>query len=339
MSDPRENLQSLARKKWLESARKNSIILPTGSGKSKVAIDIIKELNPGFILLLTNSERLRDETWKAEFIKFGAEEYWDCTLSECYQTMHSRTGEWDLIIFDEIDFACTEVYGKCLSQNNLKSKWVLGLTGFITEEKEQFLEYFYPICYKAHIEDLQEQNILNQSEFIMVEFPIFTSKTITQQTKTGRQFLVSENDQYKYWDGQFQKAVIVKKKKHRLRRKYRLLHQPFEGEKDWMAADWKFKITAAKRKKLLHTLESTIKVTKNLVDRIHATPGNKGADIQHVLTTECDKLPNPYHGKSDEEVKGIEKLNTGEINTLSVVKKITRGEKSNRRELLNQINI
>lgn len=322
MSDPRESLQKEAKEKWLASERKNSIILPTGSGKSKVAIDIIKEQDPLKILLLTNSEELRDNTWKKEFEKFGAMGYWENTESQCYQTMCNRTGEWDFIIMDEIDFCVgTPEYGKCLSEERLKSKAVLGLTGFITKEKEEILNSYYPICYTANIEDLQDQNILNQSEFILVEFPLSLQKTIKQQTKKGQTFYSSENDLYKYWDKQFKLANI---QRSQIEKKHRILTQSFEDKKDWQAIDWKYKISAAKRKKVLHTLDTTTKVVNNLVEHIHKVDGNKIL-IFSTLTTECDKLPNPYHGKSDEDIKGIERLNSGEINTLAVVKKITRG--------------
>lgn len=248
--------------------------------------------------------------------------YWENIESQCYQTMCNRTGEWDLIIMDEIDFAVgTPEYGKCLLQTRLKAKCILGMTGFITQEKEEVLESFYPICFKANIEELQDNDILNQSEFVMIEYPVSTEKTIEQKMKTGKSFFVSENDQYKYWDKQFQQASIVKSQ---IEKRYRLLRKNFEAEKDWMAVDWKFKIAASKRKKILHTLESTITVTKNLIEHIHSRADNKVL-IFSTLTQECDKLPNPYHGKSDEDAAGIDKLNSGEIKTCSVVKKVTRG--------------
>lgn len=248
--------------------------------------------------------------------------YWENTESQCYQTMCNRIGEWDLIIMDEIDFAVgTPEYGKCLLQTRLKAKCVLGMTGFITQEKEEVLESFYPICFRADIEELQDNDILNQSEFVMIEYPVSTEKTIEQKMKTGKSFFISENDQYKYWDKQFQQASIVKSQ---IEKKYRLLRKNFEPEKDWMTVDWKFKIAASKRKKILHTLESTITVTKNLVEHIHSREDNKVL-IFSTLTQECDKLPNPYHGKSDEDAAGIDKLNSGEIKTCSVVKKVTRG--------------
>lgn len=320
MSDVREIIQQQAKQAWLDSSRKNTIIAATGIGKSKIAIDIIKEVKPRSILLLTNSEELRDKNWKAEFEKFDALDYWNVTQSECYQTMYSRSGEWDMIIQDEIDFCCSEQYGKCLLQDNLKSNTVLGLTGFITEEKEHFLEQFYPICFRAETGDLQEQGLLNKSEFILIYYPLNKEKTQKQKKKDGTTFMVSENDTYKYYDKMFNQAMIAKTS---IEKKYRLRNINYEKEDDWMKADWKFKIMAVKRKSLLNNSISSVQVTKNLIDNIHQETGNKIV-IFSAITKQSDFFPNPYHGKSEDE-HVLEKLNSGEINTAAVVKKVSRG--------------
>lgn len=194
------------------------------------------------------------------------------------------------------------------------------MTGFITQEKEELLNKYLPIVFRANVEQLQQSNILNKSEFIMIEYPMSAQKTIERKTKTGTKFFISENDEYKYWDKQFQQAMIVKTN---IEKKYRVLGQTFEDKKDHQAAHWKFISTAAKRKKVLHTLQSTIQVTKNLIEHIHSKPNNKVL-IFNMLTDVADCLPNPFHGKSLEDT-GLQKLNSGEINTLSSVKKITRG--------------
>ena len=104
----REELHKLGKELWLESDRKNSLILGTGTGKSKVAIDILKQLfldetlcYSSRILLLTNSTDLRDNNWKAEFVKWDALDLWEVITSECYQTVYKwGNTQWDLVIAD-----------------------------------------------------------------------------------------------------------------------------------------------------------------------------------------------------------------------------------------------
>jgi superfamily II DNA or RNA helicase len=320
MADVREKVQQEAKEAFLKSNRKNTIIASVGAGKSKIAIDVIKELNPATILLLTNAQQLRDINWKAEFEKFGVLEYWDKVASRTYQGTYNNpevfAWDWDLIIMDEIDFACTTEYSKCFS---IPAKAVLGLTGFATEEKREMLNQYFPICYEVSREEMQEGELLNKSEFIFIEFPLSKEKTIEQKLKKGGTFKVSENDQYAYWDKKFQQAMMVKQT---LYKKYRQEFTEPEGQKDYQSAEWSFKLIATKRKAILHNLNSSVKVVDEVLKHIHSEEGNKVV-VFSANTNQANKLPNPYHSKS--EGVGLEDLNSGKINIMTVVKKITRG--------------
>lgn len=100
--DPRDDIQSRAKKAWLDSDRKNTLVVPTGGGKSKITIDILKELyerDLHNVLLLTNSTELRDNSWKQEFSKWGYK--WESIQSECYQTVYKwKDKHYDLVIAD-----------------------------------------------------------------------------------------------------------------------------------------------------------------------------------------------------------------------------------------------
>lgn len=325
MSDVREEVQHKAKAAWLTSSRKNSIIASVGSGKSKIALDIIKELNPSSILLLTNAITLRDTNWKAEFEKFGMINYWSRVCSTTYQAAYKQTlngpgeeviWEWGLIILDEIDFACTAEYSKCF---NIQGKYVLGLTGFITDDKRNFLESYFPICYEITTAEMQEDNLLNKSEFIFIEFPLSKVRDVPKKLKTGGQFFSSENSEYEYWDKKYQQSLIIKSKTEL---EYRKKFEPFEDKAEWKKVDWNFKFTAVRRKKILTSLQSSVVVTKNILAKIHSIPNNK-VIIFSTTTNQCDKLPNPFHNKK--VTATLEMLNSGAVNTLSVVKKITRG--------------
>lgn len=315
--DLRAEVQLQAEDSWLNSERKNTVVLGTGGGKSKVAIDLLKKVDPPTVLLLTNSELLRDENWKKEFEKF---EYpWAKVTSECYQTAYKWEGKhFDFVIADELDFIAEE-YAKFFFNNTYDN--LLGLTGFITDEKLPLIEKIAPVCFQVSTQQLQDKGMLNKSEFIFIHYPLSKAKTIQQKKKDGGMFFVSENDQYRYFDKEFQKALIVKSA---LEKKYNLIGVSPETQKDWVAADWKFKIMAAKRKSILNNLESSVSLVKNLVELIHRKEGNKIL-IFSALTKQCDKLPNPFHGKNAEDFSGLERLNSGEIKTMSVCKKLNRG--------------
>ncbi len=290
-------------------------------GKSKVAIDLAKEIDPMRILLLTNSETLRDNNWKAEFEKFDATEYWEAAISECYQTVHRWQGEeFDLVIADEIDFAMTEMYQKFFQNNTIHN--LLGLTGFCTEEKREILNQYAPVCFEYTTQQGQEESLLNRSEVIFVEYLLSTDKTIMVPKKDKKSFFyTSENEQYKYYDKEFHKAMAIKSK---LEREYRLFPDE-ELLKRVTAAGWKYKTMSAKRKSILNNLTSSVKVVQSLIQQIKREPSNKVL-VFSALTSQADKFGIPtFHGKINSSETGLDRLNSGEIKELAVCKAVTRG--------------
>ena len=110
---------------WLESDRCNTIIVGTGVGKARITMLILNRLyelndlnSESRILLLSNSETLRDTNWKDDFAKWGLSWMWDKVTSECYQTVYKwKDTQWDLVISDEIDFCFTDEYHKFFLNN------------------------------------------------------------------------------------------------------------------------------------------------------------------------------------------------------------------------------
>lgn len=320
MADVREEVQKKAKEAWLNSHRMNSIIASVGAGKSKVALEIIRETDPLQILLLTNATNLRDVNWKAEFEKFNLLSYWNKTTSETYQAMYSRDwSNYHLIILDEIDFACSPEYGKCLEKALQHGGMVLGLTGFITKEKRDVLNNYLPICYEISTEEMQEADLLNKSEFIFVEFPLSKARTIEKKLKAGGTFKQSENGEYEFWDKKYQKALIIKST---IEKKYKLLGIDTQDLPEWKSADWNFKFSAAKRKAVLHNLTSSVGVVGEILSKILVNPTNKVL-IFSANTKQCDKFPNVLHGKKQQVT--LDDLNEGRVRIVSIVKKITRG--------------
>lgn len=321
MADVREEIQKIAEEAWVSSGRKNTLIASVGSGKSRIALNIIKRFDYASILLLTNATVLRDVNWKDEFDKFGMSEYWGRVESQTYQAMYNK--EWkdyDLIIQDEIDFAASPLYQQCFQQALNHGGNVLGLTGFATEDKRDIINQYFPICYEVSTEEMQGDQLLNKSEFIFVEFPLLRDRNIQKKnSKTGAIFYSSENSEYEYWDKEFQKAMAVKSS---IEKKYRLLFIDYESQPEWKKADFNFKIKATKRKGVLMNLNSSIRVVGELLSKIYQNPDNKVL-IFSALQSQCNKFPNSYHGAKQEAT--LDDLNAGRVNTLSVVKKITRG--------------
>lgn len=111
------------------------IAMATGVGKSKVGVDrAIKvftscwttEYKPR-ILLVVPTEKLRDEGWKDEFIKWKCEPLYDKIERTCYASLHnySESEDYDLVILDECH-NITEHNSIFFHDNTVKS--CIGLT-------------------------------------------------------------------------------------------------------------------------------------------------------------------------------------------------------------------
>lgn len=320
MIDRRDTIQQEAKKAWWESSRKSTIIIGTGGGKSKVAVDLAKTLQPISILLLTNSENLRDKNWKVEFEKFGYP--WRLIESECYQTACRWTNrKFDLVIADEVDFALSPVYSQFFLYNQYN--YLIGLTGFCPPDKREQLESIAPVCYEVSTQDMQKEGTLNKSEFVIIEYPLSHARVIEQKLKKGGSFKTSENDQYNYWNKEFQKAIMIKSN-------FEKAHREGIGSPDdpaWKAVDWKFKAAAAKRKSVLNNLDSSVTVTKAILNHVLQDKRNK-ALVFSALTKQSSLLGIPtYHGTASDLV--VDELNEGKIRALGLCKKLNRGTNLN----------
>ena len=105
MKRTKDEVQREARRELEMNGGSGIVEMATGTGKSKIPIDIAKE-ESSFdykILLIVPTQKLRDVNWKNEFDKWDASEIWNMNVQkECYASLHKITGHFDLIILDEV---------------------------------------------------------------------------------------------------------------------------------------------------------------------------------------------------------------------------------------------
>ena len=181
-------------------------VLSTGFGKSKVAIDIIKRLNPKKVLILVNSVLLRDFNWEAEFVRWKEEELFSRVELSTYQAAYKwKKEDIDLsdtfVIADEVDFAAdTDELSKFFYE--YPEVKILGLTGFITATKRAWFEEFLPVFTELTADQAQEMKILNRIHIVFVKYDLsINNKDITVSYKKNGEtkfFTQSENAAYDY---------------------------------------------------------------------------------------------------------------------------------------------
>lgn len=330
--DPRDEVQRKAREEWLRK-RNGTLVLGTGMGKSKVAIDIVKDIQPSSVLILTNSETLRDSTWRNEFVKFGAEEYWDVHVqSECYQTAYKWVGKaWSLVIADEIDAAMTPEYSKFFLNNGWNN--LLGLTGFVDESKLELLNSICPIIFTYTTRQGQSDGLLNKSKFKIIGYPLSRTKDIkVTMRKAPGFFYKSANDDYKYWHGKFMAAVMARDKAQKQIKTIDLLPKDSvslsmeDAIKAESSAAWALKLASRKRKEVLWKSKNGVVLAKRLIDRILSMNDSNKVLTFSKLTSQADAINgHAYHTKNGMRNLDLEMFNRGDIRSLGACEALNRG--------------
>lgn len=145
-------------------------LTPTGSGKSWILIQALKDINPkGKIHYVCDSVLNRDITFKNELIKWGAEKYIPQIEFMCYQTACKRTGgKVELGLFDEADFAACEIYSKSFTNHKYKHKILVSAT--LSVDKRVLAKKIAPIVYEKDLNDIEGEGIVNESRYFVVNY-------------------------------------------------------------------------------------------------------------------------------------------------------------------------
>lgn len=176
-------------KKILELSRKFKnllLILPTGFGKTKIAIDLLKSYGYKDKILIVIPRLVLIENWKAELKKWR---YKGTVEFTTYISLYKHIGNWNCIIFDECHHfteKCAEIYPAIHSLHSIC------LSG--TVKKEQFYrikDVMHPYMYRITMRNAIDNEILPDPTVLL--YPIdLTIKQYTEYSKLSR-----EVDKYK----------------------------------------------------------------------------------------------------------------------------------------------
>ena len=216
----REQVQEIALQKAKENNYNGVLVLTPGSGKSKVAIDCIKQGNFKNILITSPRTNLK-ESWRSELEKWGFHdcgEYWNFNaygnckyyitlenIQSCYKWSIEELKQFDFIIYDEIH-TCGEEYYKLVARASLNHIPVLGLTGTPTLSdpwKKEVLYKTLPIIYEYY--SAEEDGITNKIQYWKFEYELTDAYKVVAGTKT-KKWYVGEAKQYTYLSEKYEEA-------------------------------------------------------------------------------------------------------------------------------------
>ena len=203
-------LQTQSINDWKSNNKRSVIVLPTGSGKTIIALDIVKNSQYNNILVLVNTNHLITH-WKTHIEKYNLNKKIEV---KTIQSVYKQTNlNYDLLIGDEAHRLVSPEYSNFLFKNNFKD--ILFLTCDITryDGRETLLK-------NLNIEIINKvthQQAINEK--LLSDFKIINYGTI-----------LSEGEQIKY--SQYQKFILAnfKKFKYNFNMVKTMLYDPIAQE-------------------------------------------------------------------------------------------------------------
>lgn len=182
------NLQERAKEALIQNNLIGTVVLPTGSGKSKIVLDLIKQFDIKDVLVVV-PRKLLVKNWEKEIEKFYPELKERIEI-DTIQSKYKLEIKKDLLILDEIH-KIGEKYSLILSNNCKK----IGLTGTPDEENEFKKEVLYkevPIIFREETKNI-EKKVINKTNVIVLKYDLtdtpFKIKNINTTEKKQYQYL------------------------------------------------------------------------------------------------------------------------------------------------------
>lgn len=170
--------RELVNKSILELSDKYSNILcelPTGFGKTKQALDIlkrhIKKLNQDILIVIPRNVLI--ESWKQEFKKWGMEKYLLSVTFTTYVSLPKHEGKWDMVIFDE----CHHLSDRCREAlTNFDIKRAILLSATVKRDmKDELNEVFDNLLsYKIKMKEAIDNEVLPDPRVFLLPLTLNT---------------------------------------------------------------------------------------------------------------------------------------------------------------------
>lgn len=183
----REEIYDLCLDKIDKEGNKKCLLmeLATGTGKTKIAIDLINHLCETVYqgkktrMLLLVAKTVHKQTWRDEFKKWGGIKA-DIVTMECYESLKKHTQEtFDFIVLDEVHHIKSEVRLDLLK--TLGYSYMIGLSATIPKKLKQYFRFHYgSSIVSCNISEAIESEILPEPQILL--FPLHLDNIIASET-------------------------------------------------------------------------------------------------------------------------------------------------------------
>ncbi len=221
-------IQKAARKAWNDGGQWGLLAMATGTGKSKCAVDEVSELvrqaellKPvaicPTILLVVPTEKLRDNNWETEFIKWGRVEEYHILDRYCYASLNKVKNQIiDLVIFDE-GHSLTELNSAFFTSNSIKRVMVLSATppdpkaeGADVKKVQLFKQFRLKTDFYYPLEQARKDGLVANYEIWVVQTALDDKDKYIEAGPKAKRFYQTEAERYKFLTKMVQKFAIAK---------------------------------------------------------------------------------------------------------------------------------
>lgn len=193
-------IQKEVEERWYKNNCKGTAALATGSGKSKIFVDIVSKQKKPWLLVVP-TEKLRDKNWKEEFDKWNKSHIYDTYVTTC---CYASLAKVDLSQYH----GCCLDEGHNISINNVqpfKEHYerlnILVLTATVPRDELKrhilFTMLKCDIVYELSLKDAIKIGIVAPLKIYLHELYLSTDKNIRVKNKKTN-FLQSEKGMYDY---------------------------------------------------------------------------------------------------------------------------------------------
>ena len=280
------------------------IAMATGSGKSRVAVELAKYYINSVdksLSLIVPTEKLRDENWKEEYSKWNADYLWTPTIRLCYASASKiQNKDFELAILDE-GHNITELSSEFFSNNKVERTVLLTATPPSDPVKKEILKSLgIKLVYEVTLDQAVRLGFVAPYKITVVSVALDnTTKNIPGGTKL-KPFMTTESAAYAYHCKAIQQAMFDKTPSGRKRHQFAIL----------------------RRMQFIYKIPSKTEVIKFLLEKVIPQDDRSLIFCGSIEQAEA-VCPNRYHSKSGD--KAYNAFKAEEINRLSCVKAINEG--------------
>ena len=185
--------------------------LPTGFGKSKMALDIMHlRCKAGDRILVVVPKNVLKDNWKEEFKKWGYEDYLPYTTFVTYVSFPKVANEYQLVIFDEVHHLterCQDSLDTFIIHNTVM------LSATVGRELRYNLAAYFPnlYIYKVRTREAIDEDILPDPRVYLIPMTLDNTKVnceIIKNKSKGNPITVPYSQRWSYKGVKSRKIII-----------------------------------------------------------------------------------------------------------------------------------